>query len=78
MIEESMVSTSERFIYNSPMSTGTPIIVKKCSARKPLRLFTELLDVKKKTDVCQVGADKSERKAIRAGSMLWLSIPKSK
>ena len=28
----------------------------------------------KKTDVCLVSADKSKRKAIRSGSMLWSSI----
>ena len=52
------------------MSPGPPMIVKKCSAIKSLCIFTEVLDVKKKTNVLQVGAAKSKRKAILAGSML--------
>ena len=47
IIEASMVSNTERFTDNSPMSPGPPIIVKNCSARKLLRLFTEVLYVKK-------------------------------
>ena len=66
-----MVSTPDKFIDNSPMSPGPPMIVKNYSARKSLRLFTEFLDVKKKTAICQVGAAKLKRKAIGAGSMLW-------
>ena len=60
------------------MSPGPPMIVKNCSEIKPLCLFTEFLDVKNKTDVCQVGADKSKRKSIRAGIMLCSSITKMK
>ena len=48
------------------------------SARKSLCLFTEVLYVKNKTDVRQLGAAKSESKAIRAGIILWSSIPKRK
>ena len=50
--------------------------VKDTSARKSLRLFSEVLDVKEKNAVCQVGDAKSKRKEIRADSMLWSSIPK--
>ena len=78
IIEESMVSTPDIFIYNSPMSHGPPTIVKKFSARKSLRIFTEVLDVKNKTYVRWVGAAKSKHKPIIAGSMLWSSIPRSK
>ena len=67
IIEVSMVSTTERFTDNSPMSPRTPIIVKKCIARESLRLLTEVLDVKKKTAVCRIGAAKSKCKAIIAG-----------
>ena len=76
--EASMVSTPERFTDNSRMSPGITIIFKNCSARKAFHLFTEVLDVKKKTDGLRVGAAKSKRKAIIAGSMLWSSIPKRK
>ena len=75
IIEASLVYTPEIFTDNSPMSPGPPMIVKIFSARKSLCLFTEVLDVKK-TDVRQVGATKSKRKAIREGSMLWSSISK--
>ena len=73
-----MVSTPEIFTDNSPMSPGLSIIVKKFSAVKSLSLFTEVLYVKKKTDVRRVGADKSKLKAIRSFIMLFSSIPKSK
>ena len=58
VIEVSMVSTPDIFVDNSPMSPGPPMIVKKCSARKSLRLFTEVLDVKKKTSVRWICASK--------------------
>ena len=57
-IESWMVSNTERFTDNSPITPGTPIIVKKRSARKSLRLFTEVLDVKNKTTVRRIGAAK--------------------
>ena len=47
IIEASMVSTPDRFTNNSPISPGPPMIVKKFSARKSLRLFTEVLDILK-------------------------------
>ena len=68
--ETSMVSTPEIFTYNSTMSPGPPMIVKKCIERKSLRLFTEVFDVKK-TAVRRVDAAKSKRKAMRVGSVLW-------
>ena len=52
-----MVSTPDRFTYNSPMSP-VPLIIENCSARKSLCLFTEFLDVKNKTDVRRVGSAK--------------------
>ena len=73
-----MVSTIDIFTDNSPMSPGPPMIVKKCSERKSLCLFAEILDVKSKTAVCRVGAAKSNSKAIIAGSMLCLIIPNRK
>ena len=47
-IEESMVSTSDIFTNSSPMLHGPSTIVRNPIARKPLCLFTEVLDVKNK------------------------------
>ena len=57
-----MVSTPEGFTDNSPRSPMTPTLSKKPSARKSLCLFTNILDVKNKTAIRQVRADKSKRK----------------
>ena len=73
-----MVSTPDVFTDDIPMSPGTHMILRKPSTRKSLFLFTEVLDIKNKTTVRRVGADKSKHKAIRAGSMLWSSIKKIK
>ena len=53
-----MVSTTEVFTGNSPRSPMTPTPVKKPSARKSLCLFTNILYVKKKNAIRQVGASK--------------------
>ena len=45
ILETSMVSTSEIFTDNSPMSPVPSMIIKKFSAGKSLRLFTGVLDV---------------------------------
>ena len=58
------------------MSPGPSVTVKNPKAQISLCLFTQLFDVKNKTAVRQVGADKSNIKAIRSGSMLWSNIPK--
>ena len=58
------------------MSLRPPMISKKCSAGKPIRLFTEVFFVKIKTAIRRVGPAKSECKAIRAGSKFWSSITK--
>ena len=69
--ESEMVSTPEIFSDNSPISPGTSVPVINPNARKSLHLFTEVLDIKKKTTVRLVGASKSKRKKIRSGSILW-------
>ena len=74
----SMVSTHDIFTDNSPMSPGYPMIFKKCSAIKSLRLFTEVLYLKKITAVLWVVADKSNHNSIIADIMLWLSIKNRK
>ena len=71
ILEVSVVSNPERLSDSSPISLGPPMNFKNYSARKPLCLFTEVLDVKKKISVRRVGAHKSNGKAIRGDSMLW-------
>ena len=44
-----MVSNPEGFTYNIPISPRTSTPVKKPSARKSLYMFTNVLEVKKKT-----------------------------
>ena len=46
------------------------------SERKPLRQFTEKLDVKPKTAVCRFGAAKAKHKAIKKYNVLWSNIAK--
>ena len=70
IIEAKMFSTTEIFTSNIQMSSGTSVTFKKPSAIKPLRLFTEVLDVQNKTYVCQVGTDKSKQNSIREFSVL--------
>ena len=64
-----MVSTLEGFTNNSPMSPEPSVTVKNPSTRKSLSQFTEVLDIKHKTDFCRLSVAKSERKATISGSM---------
>ena len=73
-----MVSTPEVFTDNTPRSPMTLITFNKPSARKSLCLFTNILDVKKKTSICRVGSAKSKCKAIKAGTTPWALKPKRK
>ena len=49
IIEAAMVSTNEKFTYNSLIWPSQSVTVKKPSARKSLHEFPEELDVKHKT-----------------------------
>ena len=51
-----MVSTPEEVTYDSPHVPMTSTQVKKLSTKKSLRLFTNILNVKKKTAKRRVGA----------------------
>ena len=73
-----MVSTTEGFTDNSPMSPMPSPPVKIPSARKSLCLFTNTLYVKKKTDTRRVRAAKSKCKAIKSGTTPWALKPKRK
>ena len=56
-----MVSTPEGFTFNSPTSPMNSTTFKKPSAQKSLCMFTNILDVNKKTTYHRVGAAKSKR-----------------
>ena len=71
ILEDAVVSITEGLINNSPIYPMTPALVKKPSAIKSLCLFTNILDVKKKTDICRVGATKLRRKANKSGTTPW-------
>ena len=62
-----MVYNTEGFTKSIPISPTTSTPVKKPSAQKSLRMFTNLLDVKK-IAYCQVGAAQYKRKAIKFGN----------
>ena len=64
IIEASTVYTSDRIIYNNPISPGSYMTVKKSSASKSLHQFLEALDFKQDTAICMLGSDKSKRKVI--------------
>ena len=57
-----MVSTPEEITYNSPGLPMTQNKTKKPIARKLLRLFTKIFDVKKRTAIRRVGSAKKKRK----------------
>ena len=73
-----MVSTPEGFTNNSPRSPMTPTTAKKPIARKSLCLFTDILDVKKRTAIRGFGYVKSKRKANKAETIPWELKPKRK
>ena len=65
-----MVSNPEEFSNNSPRTPTTPTPNNKPSSRKSLYLFTNILDVKKKTAIRQVRSIKSNPKNIKSGTKL--------
>ena len=69
-----MVSTHEGCTQNSPMTPTSYVSTKNTSARKPLREFTETLDVKHKTDVWRFSTAKAKHKEIKTGNMFWSNI----
>ena len=73
-----MVSTPEGFTDNSPRSPIVPTPVNKPSARKSLCLFTNILDVEKKTATRQVRDAKPKRKLIKYETTPWALEQKTK
>ena len=78
ILEAIIVSTPELFNDSSTRSPMDPTPYNKPSARNALCLFTSLLDVKKKTNICQVGSPRSKRKSIKAVNTPWAIITKRK
>ena len=66
-----MFSTPEGFADDSPIYPISSTPAKKPISKKSLCLFTEILDVKKKTSTRRVGAAKYKRKAIKCGTTSW-------
>ena len=66
-----MVSTTKGFTDNSLIYPMKPTKVKKPSAQKSLCMFTNILDVNKKTAYRQVGAAKYKLKSIKSVNTTW-------
>ena len=71
ILEDALLSTPERFIDNIPNVPITSSPVKKPSSSKSLCLFSNVLDVKPKTEKCLILAAKSKRKSNKLGNSLW-------
>ena len=73
-----MVSTHGGFTNNSTISTMTSTPFKKPSAQKSQCLFTNILDMKRKTDTRRVGSAKYKHKEIKFGTTPWALKQKRK
>ena len=73
-----MVYTIEERTYDIPSFPMTQTTVKTPSARRSLCLFTNILNVKKKTAIRRVESAESKRRAIKVGNSLWTNKTKRK
>ena len=71
ILDADMVLTTEEVTYDSPNVPMTSTTIKKPIARKSLCLFTNILNVKKKTTKRRFGAAKSKRRSMKVGNSLW-------
>ena len=71
-----MVYTPEKVTDDIYILVMTQTTVQKASARKSLCLFTNIFDVKKKTEKRHVGATKSNCRSIKVGISLWTNETK--
>ena len=78
IIEADILSTPEGFTDNIPNVFMQSTSVKKPSANKSLCLFTNILDVKPKTEKRRIVAAKSKRKSMKVGNSLWTNKIKRK
>ena len=76
IIRAAMISTTKGLTDNRPISLRTSAPVNKPSAIKPLRQFSEVLDVKHKNAVPGLGYSKSKRKYTAAGDIIGSIITK--
>ena len=68
IIDAAMVSTTEGVTYESLNVPMTSTSVKKPSDRRSLCIFTNILDVKPKTEKCRMVAAKSKLRAMKVGT----------
>ena len=78
VLDAAMVSTPEEVTDDSPNVPMTSTPVKKTCARKSLCLFTNILNVKMKTEQRCVGSEKSKIRAMKLGNSLWTNKTKQK
>ena len=71
ILDAAMVLTPEGVTDDSPNVPIKTTPVKKTSDKKSLCLFTNILNVKKKTAKCRIGAAISKRRAMKVGNSLW-------
>ena len=71
ILEASLLSTPQGVIDNSTNVYMTSTSVNIPSARKSLCLFTNILDVKNKTEKRCIGAAKSKRRVMKVGTSQW-------
>ena len=71
ILDAAIVSTPEEFSDVSPSLRINQTTVKKTSAGKSLCLFTNILNVKKRTSICCVESGKSKHRAINVVNSLW-------
>ena len=71
ILDAAILSTPEGVTDKSPNVTMESTTVKKPSARKPVGLFTNILDVKPKTAKRRFVAAKSKRKSMKLGNSPW-------
>ena len=73
-----MVSNPEGFSNNSPIIVSASGTYKKPIEIKSLHQFSDLFDIKQKTDICQLGSDDMKHKTTQKSTSLWCTIKKKK
>ena len=71
ILDDAMISTPEEVTDSSPNVPMTSALLKKPSARKPLCLFTNILNVKPKTEKHRIVASKYKHIAMKVGTSQW-------
>ena len=71
ILDAAILSTPEVVTDNIPNVSMTSTPVKKPSAGKSLCIFTNILDVKPKTEERSFVAEESKHKSMKVGNSLW-------